>query len=85
MRAQGQLREVSGMKKKMLIVGAIILAVAALLEWLTVRGGGSGGTEATGLVPADVAWVSLCAGLVMLMTPAVGFFYGGLVRQKNLV
>ena len=23
--------------------------------------------------------------LVMLMTPAVGFFYGGLVRKKNLV
>jgi Amt family ammonium transporter len=25
------------------------------------------------------------AGLVMLMTPALGFFYGGLVRKKNLV
>ncbi|HEY3396408.1 MAG TPA: ammonium transporter [Armatimonadota bacterium] len=35
--------------------------------------------------PADIAWVSISAGLVMLMTPALGFFYGGLVRQKNLV
>jgi Amt family ammonium transporter len=24
-------------------------------------------------------------GLVMIMTPALGFFYGGLVRRKNLV
>jgi len=33
----------------------------------------------------DVAWVSAAAVLVMLMTPALGFFYAGLVRKKNLV
>ncbi len=33
----------------------------------------------------DVAWVLTATGLVMLMTPALGFFYGGLVRRKNLV
>ena len=33
----------------------------------------------------DIAWVAACAALVMLMTPALGFFYGGLVRQKNLL
>jgi len=33
----------------------------------------------------DVAWVAAAAALVMLMTPALGFFYGGLVRRKNLV
>ena len=33
----------------------------------------------------DVAWVSAAAALVMLMTPALGFFYAGLVRKKNLV
>ena len=26
----------------------------------------------------------MATGLVMLMTPALGFFYGGLVRKKNL-
>ena len=31
----------------------------------------------------DTAWVLASAALVMLMTPAVGFFYGGLVRRKN--
>lgn len=35
--------------------------------------------------PGDVAWVLAATGLVMLMTPALGFFYGGLVRMKNLV
>jgi Amt family ammonium transporter len=32
-----------------------------------------------------VAWVLAATALVMLMTPALGFFYGGLVRRKNLV
>ena len=33
----------------------------------------------------DVAWIITATALVMIMTPAVGFFYGGLVRLKNLV
>jgi ammonium transporter, Amt family len=32
---------------------------------------------------ADTAWMLMSAALVMLMTPALGLFYGGLVRQKN--
>ena len=28
----------------------------------------------------DTAWVLISAGLVLLMTPALAFFYGGLVR-----
>lgn len=33
----------------------------------------------------DMAWVIAATSLVMIMTPALGFFYGGLVRRKNLV
>lgn len=33
----------------------------------------------------DIAWVAAASALVMLMTPALGFFYAGLVRKKNLV
>jgi Amt family ammonium transporter len=31
------------------------------------------------------AWLLTATALVMLMTPAVGFFYGGMVRRKNLI
>jgi Amt family ammonium transporter len=34
---------------------------------------------------ADIAWVLTSTALVMLMVPALAFFYGGLVRRKNLV
>ncbi len=33
----------------------------------------------------DIAWVATATALVMIMTPALGFFYGGLVGRKNLV
>src|SRR6476660_2820557 len=33
----------------------------------------------------DTAWILISAALVMLMTPALGFFYGGLVRKKNVL
>ncbi len=35
------------------------------------------------LVAPDVAWMLVATALVLLMTPALGFFYGGLVRSKN--
>ncbi len=33
----------------------------------------------------DTAWVLMSTALVILMTPAVGFFYGGMVRKKNIL
>jgi Amt family ammonium transporter len=33
--------------------------------------------------PADIAWMIVATGMVLLMTPALAFFYGGMVRAKN--
>jgi len=33
----------------------------------------------------DTAWVLVATALVVLMTPAVGFFYGGMVRKKSIL
>src|SRR5919108_5765072 len=38
-----------------------------------------------GINAGDTAWVLASSALVMLMTPALAFFYGGLVRQKNVL
>jgi Amt family ammonium transporter len=35
--------------------------------------------------PGDTAWILVATALVMLMTPGVGFFYGGMVRRKNII
>ncbi|GEN06051.1 ammonium transporter [Myxococcus fulvus] len=35
--------------------------------------------------PADTAWILTATALVLLMTPGLSFFYGGMVRLKNVV
>ncbi|GAB4111907.1 MAG: ammonium transporter [Roseiflexaceae bacterium] len=34
---------------------------------------------------ADTAWIMVSAALVMLMTPGLALFYGGMVREKNVL
>ena len=33
----------------------------------------------------DTGFILICAALVLLMTPGLAFFYGGMVRRKNVV
>ena len=35
--------------------------------------------------PADIAWMLTASGLVLLMTPGLAFFYGGMVGRKNVI
>jgi ammonium transporter, Amt family len=42
-------------------------------------------TAASGINSGDTAWVLTSAALVMLMTPGLALFYGGLVRRKNVL
>src|SRR6187455_1829211 len=54
----------------LLPVGAFAQAAAAAPPPPTLNGG-------------DTAWMLIATALVLLMTPALAFFYGGLVRSKN--
>src|SRR3989338_7188566 len=60
------------MKKKLIALFVMVMAAMPLAFADEMNG-------------ADIAWVSIASALVMLMTPAVSFFYAGLVRQKNMV
>ena len=33
----------------------------------------------------DTAWVIVASAMVLLMTPGLAFFYGGMVRSKNVL
>ena len=33
----------------------------------------------------DTAWMLVATGFVLLMTPGLGFFYGGMVGKKNVI
>ncbi|MFM9134285.1 MAG: ammonium transporter [bacterium] len=41
--------------------------------------------EAVEISAGDTAWVLMAAALLLLMTPAVAFFYGGMVRAKAVL
>ncbi|MCI0671569.1 MAG: ammonium transporter [Myxococcaceae bacterium] len=60
-----------------------LLAVAGLLGmlWQPVAQAQQGGPVSG----ADTAWILTATALVLLMTPGLSFFYGGMVRRKNVV
>jgi Amt family ammonium transporter len=58
------------------------IAIFAIIFTLPVLASETGENAING---ADTVWVLISAALVMLMTPAVGLFYGGMVRKKNVL
>lgn len=42
-------------------------------------------TETEGLSGSDIAWMLSATGLVLIMTPGLAFFYGGMVNKKNVI
>ncbi|TKB96070.1 ammonium transporter [Pedobacter cryophilus] len=41
--------------------------------------------EGTTIDTGDTAWLLVSTALVLLMTPGLAFFYGGMVRKKNVI
>ena len=62
------------------LIGA--LSVAALLA-VPASGFAQDAAAPPPINQADTAWMLVATALVLLMTPALAFFYGGLVRSKN--
>jgi len=60
------------------LVPLLLLAGALVPEHPQKPGGGP-------LVAGDVAWMLTASGLVLLMTPGLSFFYGGMVQRKNVI
>lgn len=80
------------MKKFTVLITAVIVIALAGVAF------GQGGQEVTAKLPdtqnvtaagginsGDTAWVLIATALVMLMTPGLAFFYGGMVGRKNVL
>jgi ammonium transporter, Amt family len=63
----------------------VIAALSAILIVFCMAIGTDAEYASPGIDSGDTAFVAFSAALVMLMTPALGFFYAGLVRKKNLL
>ncbi len=66
--------KISLMRSKHIFLAVIILAALA---------NATSAAEDSKIDTGDTAWVLISTALVMLMIPAVGLFYGGMVRKKN--
>jgi len=62
--------------------GSVLLA---LIPGLARAGEAVAASPIPKIDTGDTAWVLMSAALVLLMTPGLAFFYGGLVRRKNVL
>ena len=67
------------------IVGVLAVGILAGFGSTLLAGSSAGAYQTDAINTGDTAWVLASSALVMIMTPAVGFFYGGMVRSKNVV
>ena len=61
----------------------LVLVAIAVLALFTTSVPGAMPTE--GLDTGDTAWMIVASGLVLLMTPGLAYFYGGMVNHKNVI
>ena len=63
----------------------VILVLVALGALFTPPMKGTTSAAGDPIVAGDVAWMLTASALVLLMTPGLSFFYGGMVGFKNVV
>ncbi len=76
-----------GARSRFLLHVVLWSVIGLVIGYLSVFFAGASAGEYDGALinSGDTAWMLMSAALVMLMTPAVGFFYGGMVSSKNVV
>ncbi|HSM47391.1 MAG TPA: ammonium transporter [Draconibacterium sp.] len=64
----------------------IILALLIIVAFLgVIIPAGIGDQDLSNIDSGDTAWMLTATGLVLLMTPGLAFFYGGMVHPKNII
>lgn len=66
-------------------IRALLRALPATTLTLLVGAATAAADEAAPINGADTAWVLVSSALVLLMTPGLALFYGGMVRSKNVL
>ncbi len=64
------------------LILALLITVAILGVFIPT---GLGEQDLSNIDSGDTAWMLTATGLVLLMTPGLAFFYGGMVHPKNII
>ncbi len=60
-----------------------VLVIAGIMGILIPAG--SSGFDDPNLVAGDAAWMLTATALVLIMTPGLAFFYGGMIQPRNII
>jgi len=65
--------------------GGMVKGIFFLIALVLITCGPAYAAGSQGIDSGDTAWLLISTALVMLMTPGLAFFYGGMVRRKNVL
>jgi ammonium transporter, Amt family len=68
--------------KRSLILLILLIAVSL---WGVLAPAVPSAINSEGINSGDVAWMLAATGLVLLMTPGLAYFYGGMIDMKNII
>ncbi|HNY24309.1 MAG TPA: hypothetical protein PKM89_06040 [Bacteroidales bacterium] len=61
------------------------LLIAAALLGIIFPGSAGPADPDPAINPGDVAWMLTASALVLIMTPGLGFFYGGMIHPRHIL
>src|SRR4030095_2938734 len=70
--------------KKLAFIPVLLLVLLVVLS-LIFTGSPASVANNSGISFADTAWMLTATALVLIMTPGLAFFYGGMVSKKNVI
>jgi ammonium transporter, Amt family len=73
------------MRKIVLSVILVTILVLSYCSNLFLTNNPINPVEVSNFNTGDIAWMLVASALVLLMTPGLGFFYGGMVGKKNVI
>lgn len=79
------MKKLFAMLSLLLMLTVLLVPIAFAADADAVGTVAEAATEVAKIDTGDTAFVAICAALVFLMTPALGLFYGGMVRSKNVL
>jgi len=91
---ESQIDSIAAMKSRSMVKLLGVLAVITLISYLGILlmqhvDASAAATNITAAMAqidkGDTAWLLISSALVMIMTPGLGLFYGGMVRRKNVL
>ena len=73
------------MNRRLALIPFLLLVVIAIVALFNHSVPATAPAAVEGVDTGDTAWMLMASALVLIMTPGLAFFYGGMVSKKNVI